>query len=194
MTKTIVTDGEANVIGQGTDVRDVPLDDVSWKVQTSGTKENGDHWCLWVAYADARIYGERLDAWIGEFNWSDSLKVIDVAGKPAVECRITLTPDDPDKDAKGLTLIMNTVQRHGWAEIEVGGIQQVKGAESDAFKRAGAKCGIGRNLYRLPKLFSVGQEIERRGEKVVVAPRMVGDVPIDEWLKDELARQLGDTG
>ena len=171
------------------DVREIPLDDVSWKVQTTGRKANGDLWCLWVAYADARIYGERLDAWIGEQQWSDSYAVIDVAGTPGVQCRITLyvhsarTIDDGRPDE---------VHRHGWAEIDVGGQQQVKGAESDAFKRAGAKCGIGRNLYRLPKLFSTGVEIDRQGTKVIVAPRLVGLVPIEDWLKEELARQLSD--
>ena len=169
------------------DVRDVPLDDVSWKVQTTGTKANGDLWCLWVAYADARIYGERLDAWVGEFGWSDTYKMIDVAGKPAVECQIRLHRDH-DKDNP----LWLDVLRHGWAEIDVGGREQVKGAESDAFKRAGAKCGIGRNLYRLPKLCSKGTEITRDGKKVVVAPRMVGDLTIDDWLQEELTRQLGD--
>ncbi len=171
------------------DVREVPLDDVSWKVQTTGTKADGDHWCLWVAYADARIYGERLDAWIGEYLWSDSFEIIDVAGKPAVECKITLHLPSRSEDG----LFADEIYRHGWAEIDVGGREQVKGAESDAFKRAGAKCGIGRNLYRLPKLFSTGVEIDRGGEKVVVAPRMVGDLTIDDWLKGELKRRLGDT-
>ena len=172
------------------DVRDVPAEDVSWKVQTTGTKAGGDHWCLWVAYADARIYGERLDAWVGEFGWSDQYQMIDVAGAAAVECTVTihtatvLVAGDPP------TTRMVDVVRHGWAEIDVGGQQQVKGAESDAFKRAGAKCGIGRNLYRLPKLFSTGVEIDRGGKKVVVAPRMVGDLTIDDWLKGELLAKL----
>ena len=173
------------------DVREIPLEDVSWKVQTTGRKENGDLWCLWVAYADARIYGERLDAWVGAFGWSDSYQFIDVAGTPGVECTVFLH-NGALNDTESDRLI--EVMRHGWAEIDVGGREQVKGAESDAFKRAGAKCGIGRNLYRLPKLFSKGVEITRQGEKVIVAPRMVGDIPIDDWLKNELARQLGDTG
>ena len=169
------------------DVRDVPLDDVSWKVQATGTKQNGDMWCLWVAYADARVYGERLDAWIGAFQWSDSYSMIDVAGKPGVACRITIyqfmprTMDDGKPDE---------IYRHGWAEIDVGGQQQVKGAESDSFKRAGAKCGIGRNLYRLPKLFSVGAEGTGNNSGKVVAPRFVEDLTIDDWLKEELQRQI----
>ena len=164
-----------------TDVRDIPLADVLWKVQATGTKANGDLWCLWVAYADARIYGERLDAWLGEFGWSDSLKFVDVAGTPGVESTIAIhvlmVPDGPEWDGE--------VLRRGWAGIDVGGQQQVKGAESDSFKRAGSKCGIGRNLYRLPKLFSVG--IKGKDDKVV-APRFVGDLTIDDWLQQELAR------
>ena len=168
------------------DVRDIPLADVLWKVQATGTKANGDLWCLWVAYADARIYGERLDAWVGEFAWSDALKTIDVAGKPGVECAVTIAlamlPNDSDLKRERLS---GEIERHGWAEIDVGGQQQVKGAESDSFKRAGSKCGIGRNLYRLPKLFSVG--IKGKDDKVV-APRFVGDLTIDDWLQQELAR------
>ncbi len=173
------------------DVRDVPLEDVSWKVQTTGKKANGDMWCLWVAYADARIYGERLDAWVGKFGWSDAYQVIDVAGKPGVECTVTIHL--AMVETEGLSeerWPSGEILRHGWAEIDVGGREQVKGAESDSFKRAGAKCGIGRNLYRLPKLFSKGTEIDRDGKKVIVAPRMVGDVPIDDWLKRELVNQL----
>ena len=175
-----------------TDIRDVPLEDVSWKVQATGTKQDGEMWCLWVAYADARIYGERLDAWLGEFGWSDQYKVIDVAGAPGIECRISLHLAVVERVLEiypRMEIGKGEVQRHGWAEIDVGGREQVKGAESDAFKRAGGKCGIGRNLYKLPKLFSIG--VKGKDDQVV-APRFVGDLTIDEWLQEELTRQIGE--
>ena len=161
-----------------TDVRDVPLEDATWKVQATGESAKG-LWCMWVAYADARVYGERLDAWAGEFGWSDGYQFIDVAGNAAVECAITLHPSADSGQH---------VLRHGWAEIE-DGRETVKGAESDAFKRAAAKCGIGRNLYRLPRLYTDGT---KGNDGKIRPPREVDGVPVAEWLAAQVMKGNGD--
>jgi hypothetical protein len=159
-----------------TDVRDVPLDDVTWKVQATGERDEGKPWCMWVAYADARVYGERLDAWAGDMGWSDAFAMIDVAGKPAVECAITIHHLGSRDESLHLV-------RHGWAEIEGGGREVVKGAESDAFKRAATKCGVGRNLYRLPRLYTDGW----KGKDEKIRPvKEVDGVPVAEWLLSQL--------
>ncbi len=172
-------------------VRDVPIEDVTWKVQATGTKKD-ELWCMHVAYADARIYGERLDAWIGEFGWSDEYRLFDLAGRLACECTITIYSAKvtlPKIGDNPPVTRMVDVLRRGWAEVDTGpdAREVVKGAESDAFKRAAAKCGIGRNLYRLPKLFTPG--IKNAKDKIV-APRFVGDLTMDEGLEAKLAEAL----
>ncbi len=158
-----------------TDVRDVPLQDATWKVQATGESTKGI-WCMWVAYADARVYGERLDAWAGEFGWSDAYQFIDVDGNAAVECTITIHTTMGVTDTNGARELH--IARRGWAEIE-DGRETVKGAESDAFKRAAAKCGIGRNLYRLPRLYTDGT---KGNDGKIRPPREVDGVPVAEWL------------
>ncbi len=160
--------------GTAVDVRDIAIGDVTWKVQATSKPDASNLWAMWVPYADARVYGERLDAWAGEFGWSDAYSFIDVDGHAGVECAITIHRDTDITDLQHARHIV----RHGWAEID-NGRETVKGAESDSFKRAGAKCGIGRNLYRLPKQYT---NATKGSDGKIYPVKKVGDVPVEEWL------------
>lgn len=118
-----------------------PAAAISWKAQA--VSKSGDR-ALAVAYIDARDVMDRLDEAVGPQGWSDSYRVVTVAGESAVECTLTVL---------------------GVSKTDVGtpgdSADRAKGAYSDAFKRAAVRFGIGRYLYRLPKAW-VGYDPVRR--------------------------------
>jgi hypothetical protein len=81
-------------------------------------------------YIDARFVMDRLDAAVGQENWQDKFEDLP---NGSVRCGIGIR------------------QKDGWVwkwDVgDVSDIEPVKGAHSDAFKRAAVKWGIGRDLY-----------------------------------------------
>jgi hypothetical protein len=61
--------------------------------------------------------------------------------------------------------------------------ETIKGGESGAFKRAGAKLGVGREIY---KTRGVWAPIARRGDKVYPADN------VEQYLNKQLSEQLGE--
>jgi hypothetical protein len=107
--------------------------DIHWKPQAiSGNR------ALAVAYLDARAVMDRLDEC--GLIWSDSYEVLPggsvvcrlqvmIDGQAVVRCDVGSQSEQPDDGDK------------------------MKAAFSDALKRAAVKWGIGRYLYRLPKVW-----------------------------------------
>lgn len=83
-----------------------------------------------LSYVTARFVMDRLDAAVGPTNWQDRYESLP---NGAVRCGISIRDED------------------GWiTKWDVGvpsSIEPDKGAHSDAFKRAGVKWGIARDLY-----------------------------------------------
>jgi len=98
-----------------------------------------------VAYVDARTVLDRLDEAVGPTGWSDSYEVLtngtDGEGHRLVEVKCTLTVLGVSKE-------------------DVGEGDSLKAAFSDALKRAAVKFGVGRYLYRLPKVWA---DLDERG-------------------------------
>jgi hypothetical protein len=98
-----------------------------------------------VAYVDARTVLDRLDEAVGPGGWSDTYDVLtnstDDRGQRLVEVKCTLTVLGVSKE-------------------DVGEGDSLKAAFSDALKRAAVKFGVGRYLYRLPKMWA---DIDERG-------------------------------
>lgn len=107
-------------------------DQVSWRIgATNANKSQG----LALAYIDARDVADRLDEVCGPANWACSYP-----------------------HANGKTVCAIRIRCDGeWISKEDGAgdtdHEAVKGALSDAFKRAGARWGIGRYLYDVPTLW-----------------------------------------
>jgi len=104
-------------------------------------------WVTFLAYKTARTDANRLDEIIGADNWSSSY---DVKGN-IMFCEIS---------------IMTT---NGWVSKEDCGDdnkQGHKGSASDAFKRAGFKWGIGRELYDFPTIFVTLRPDEVKDKKM----------------------------
>jgi len=91
-----------------------------------------------VAYVDARTIQDRLDDVLGTDTWAFSVQMVPGASYATI----------------------GTLTIGGIAKSDCGEDETVKGAVSDALKRAAVMWGIGRYLYRLPNLFA---ECEKRG-------------------------------
>lgn len=116
---------------------------VKWKVQNllapyDTAKANAPRQAIVVAYIDARDVAERLDKVCG-LDWHARYRVPDIAAPDklrALECHLTVF---------GVTRVDIGVAE-GSEE------QALKGVYSDALKRAGALFGVGRFVYRLPRV------------------------------------------
>lgn len=103
-------------------------DEIDWRV--GSVSKSGDK-CMPLAYLNARAVMERFDTVVGAGNWSDSYRVVRVGPDTGVECSLTVG---------------------GITKVDVGtpsNTDPVKGAYSDALKRAAARFGIGRYLYSM---------------------------------------------
>lgn len=106
-----------------------PDEEINWK---PGAFRKDKTAAIALAHLDARAVMDRLDAVVGPENWSDEYVVTTVAGDHGVVCKLTVL---------------------GVTKADVGvpsDYESLKGAYSDAFKRAGVKFGIGRYLYNMP--------------------------------------------
>jgi len=112
----------------------IPIDQVEFRVQSISA--NG--WALLLAYKDARVDMDRLDAVLGVGNWQRKHKRIG----NELFCRVGIHNKSLDPPE--------------WVWMEDVGVpsnqEAVKGEASDAFKRACFNLGIGRELYDYPLL------------------------------------------
>jgi hypothetical protein len=98
-----------------------------------------------VAYVDARTVLDRLDEAVGPTGWSDSYEVL---------------TNGTDADGRRLVEVKCTLTVLGVSKEDVGEGDSLKAAFSDALKRAAVKFGVGRYLYRLPKVWV---DLDERG-------------------------------
>jgi len=151
---------------------------VRWKVQTKAGRDNK---ALAIYYIDARLVAERLNLVVGAGNWWDEYRVLfenepgaHFAAYFPVECRLTVM---------GVTKTdVGVYQKNVADDIAL------KGAYSDALKRAAVKFGIGAYLAFIPKL---------RASVVVEDGKVRGFTEegedfmrraYDKWLNSELNR------
>jgi len=112
-----------------------------WRVdQTYQGRNGGPPRARLLAYIDARAGMARLDEAFGWDGWQDDCEMW---GPHGVKCAITCRIKDKWYTRSGIGV--NAREQRGDKGIAI------KGGESDAFKRACVKWGIGRNLYSLPK-------------------------------------------
>lgn len=160
------------------DKRDIPWAKCRWRIDhTNQEKTRG----FYVPYFDARAVAEQLDEWVGWDGWSDHYQIIGpITGKKEHEgvlCIITVYK----RSAKATTKLDPPISKSGMAEFTT--FETVKGGESGAFKRAGAKLGVGRAIY---KTRGVWAPVTRKGDKVFPADN------VEQFLNKRLSEQLGE--
>lgn len=117
--------------------RPFPADKIRWRIG-SRTKDRNKGKLL--AYIDARDVMERLDQTVGFQNWEDSYEDTAVGNETGVKCYLSIRlPLGHEDDFK------NVVTKADAASATQ--VEDLKGAYSDALKRAAVKFGIGRDLY-----------------------------------------------
>ena len=119
--------------------RDLKADEIECKVST--VSEKG---CSLLLYKTARTDMDLLDETVGAYNWKCSYREV----KGNMYCTISIY-DEEKKE---------------WIDKEDCGVESAfgdkeKGEASDAFKRAGFKLGIGRELYTAPFIWVKADDI-----------------------------------
>lgn len=127
---------------------------VKWKVQVNPLNEQGN--ALVVAFIDARLAGERLNAICPDL-WSDEYLPVD----GGLRCTLTLREQEVSP-APARSIVRSDV---GWSK-GTGSDMDLKALYSDAFKRACVKLGIGVSIYALPQqwLSAKDGEVKKVGQ------------------------------
>jgi hypothetical protein len=124
-----------------------PADDIEWRVQSSGIKDNKP-WAMVLAYVTNRAIMDRLDEVCGAERWQNEFTNGPGGG---VICGISVHID-VDYSEGGETYREWVTK---WDGADKTQIEAVKGGLSGAMKRAGVQWGIGRYLYRLDAAWAV---------------------------------------
>jgi hypothetical protein len=124
---------------------DVKPEHVKWRVDSAAT--NGR--ARYISYIDARISALYLDLWLGAGGWEDRYEESTLHGEQVMWCHLSLHFPDRTVVRSDVTTFKLGRGRSKDDQLATG----VKGYVSDAFKRAAAKAGIGRNVYKLPELW-----------------------------------------
>lgn len=126
-------------------------DDIEVRIQQTRTGRDGKYVTVLLLYKTARTDMAVLDETFGPTNWSNSYREI----KGHMYCTISVR--DPET--------------HEWVSKEDCGsesnVEAEKGEASDAFKRAGTRWGIGRELYTGP-LVRIVTDYDPKYERFVV--------------------------
>jgi len=120
-----------------------PPDDVQWKPQSTSRDRKR---ALAVAYVGSRTYSERLDEAIAAVGgcepWEKRLEILDMGDRVAAICHLTIAGVTRSGDGECVKTAGKGVEPNA-----------VTSASAQAFKRANAEHGLGRYLYKLPKVW-----------------------------------------
>lgn len=111
---------------------------IRWRI--GSTSKDGKKGML-LGYIDARTAMDLLDE--QDAKWSDEYREVSIDGRTGIQCALTV---------------------NGVTRTDVGvpsNTEGLKGAYSDALKRAAVKHGIGRELYELPRIWVTLDEYKR---------------------------------
>jgi len=116
---------------------DLPKDSISWRQDGKPTQRDGKYVARFVAYTDAQVVRERLDAVVpGE--WDLTLELL---------------PHASDADGEATCAFKARLQILGVIREDVGTGSDYKSAATDAFKRAAVRFGIGHELYSMGQVW-----------------------------------------
>lgn len=111
--------------------------DLEFKIQSSGEKQDGSIWARCVTYISARAIQDRLDEVCGPENWKVEYDILPTG----VLCKLSIKIEN------------EWISKIDGAEPSQ--YEPFKGGISNALKRAGSCWGIGRYLYNLESSFAL---------------------------------------
>lgn len=133
-----------------------PVEDLEWKIGATNTEKTRG---LAMPYITARAVQERLDQCFGVTGWKNSFEQWGNGGQL---CTISIWDDE-----KGMWIS----KTDGAPNSEY---EALKGGLSDAMKRAAVQFGIGRYLYRLPKMWV---PVEHAGRSLKIQEGFIPQLP-----------------
>ncbi len=148
------------------------IEDIDFRIQSI----NKGGYATILAYKDARVDMNRLDAVCGPQNWQRDHKEI----KNVVYCGIGINIEQHRNVGVNNHLEVDSM---GWTwKWDAGAesfTEKQKGEASDSFKRAGFNWGIGRELYDYPviKVLLRADEFKIDGSKV----RQTWELKLKQW-------------
>lgn len=114
-----------------------------------------------VAYVDARAVIDRLDEVFGPEGWQDTYEVL---------------ADHRDENGRLVEVLCRLTIGEA-AKEDVGEGDSLKAAFSDALKRAAVKFGVGRYLYRLPRVWAELDQYGNIKDPDAVKAQLLGGKP-----------------
>lgn len=129
-----------------------PASSVNWK-----PKRRAGNRCLAVPYLDARAVQDRLDQVVGLDGWEDAYLTLPSG---SVVCTLKVRIGD--------TVVSKTDAGSSPPDMEDAG-DAIKGAFSDALKRAAARFGIGRYLYHVEGVWT---DYDERKKCIALIPQL----------------------
>lgn len=137
-------------------------EDISWKPQTVNYSSKT---ALAVAYADPRAYADRLNEVFGVGGWSDEYRFVPTpftkfikgkkpwgAPKEAPIPEDKLIPGNKALCVATVSIPEFDISISSTGDSDASDENAATSAEAQAFKRAVMKLGLGRYLYKLPKV------------------------------------------
>lgn len=147
-------------------------DRLRWKVVAAGLSDRRV-WARILPYAPADALRERLDATVGIGGWTSALEVITTGPEPGVKCRLAVS------------FAGQWVHREDVAPFTE--VDPLKGAASNAFKRAAAALGVAAYVRHLEP---IAAEIVKDGRYAGVLRQADGserpfrwNLPHDAWTR-----------
>lgn len=113
---------------------------LDWRVQSCGKTAKGKVWAKVIPYLQARAVQDRLDRVFGPECWKTEFKTIQVGNEMGVECTLYIKVGEEWVGKSDIGVFSN--------------VEMLKGAYSDALKRAAVHWGIGRFLYATGEHFA----------------------------------------
>jgi len=120
-------------------------EDIEWRVQRSGVKNDGKVWAMVTAYVTNRAIMDRLDEVCGPQNWQNRFEEWPNGSQL---CCIEINVERSGDDGSYRQWVSK------WDGAGNTAIEAVKGGLSSAMKRAAVQWGIGRYLYKVEEGFA----------------------------------------
>jgi len=151
-----------------------PDEEINWK---PGALRKDHTAAIALAHLDARAVMDRLDAVVGPENWSDEYERTEISIRKFDKTARDYYYEKEEGIVCKLTVL-------GVTKSDVGvpsDYESLKGAYSDAFKRAGVKFGIGRYLYNMPANWIAWDDRKKTWAKPLPKEhwKLAGAEPID---------------
>lgn len=163
-----------NEAAWATESWDIPVEEFKWRIMRTYDTDNGVR-ASYAAYPDARVVSIHLDRLFTPAGWEDEYRI--------------------NPDNRSVVCILRIRMGDEWIrKSDVGNvtdIEPMKGGFSDAFKRAAAKAGVGRNAYEIPEIWG---PVYSRGDKHFKPKTTDDGKPFDDWLVERAYDALGGVG